>query len=57
METRNGVIEFRNHKVTEQVVVRREDHKEVTKQVTSTVLEFRQCFKGIWTPWKPVIQE
>ena len=45
MEQRDGIIEFR---VTEQVD--KKHHHKVK------ILEYRQCFKGIWQPWKEVIK-
>jgi hypothetical protein len=58
METRQGLIEFRNQTVTEQVTVKRDEHKKpVTQTITRVVLQFRQCFKGMWTAWKPVVPE
>jgi hypothetical protein len=45
METRDGLIEFR----IEEVEV---PHK--GKVRIKEVFQYRQCFKGIWTPWKEV---
>jgi len=46
METRDGLLEFRLKQVT--FVNRRG----VTK--TKDVLQYRQCFGGIWDDWKDV---
>jgi len=45
METRDGLIEFRVVRVPVQ-------HGRHTRMIE--VLEYRQCFKGIWTPWEAV---
>lgn len=45
METRDGLIEFRQAKIPVQVQGRTFYQK---------VTEYRQCFKGIWTPWQKV---
>jgi hypothetical protein len=56
MEHREGLIDFRNRIITETVTIvssrKDDDKKPVTKTISTTVLEYRQCFKGIWTPWK-----
>ena len=45
METRDGLIEFRVN-VVEVPHGRKVRIKEV--------LEYRQCFKGVWQAWQPV---
>lgn len=45
MEQRDGFIEFR---VAETPVYDR--HGNVKKTLEET--QYRQCFKGIWTPWQ-----
>ena len=50
MEQRDGLIEFRT--VVIEVLVKKEHDKQTARE--KEVLEYRQCFKGIWTPWKAV---
>ena len=52
MEARDGLIEFRTSTVTLTSPHEKRERRPVT--ITTEVLEYRQCFKGIWTPWKPV---
>jgi hypothetical protein len=45
METRDGLIEFR---LTEVEVPHR------GRVRVKMILQYRQCFKGMWTPWTEV---
>lgn len=48
MESRDGLIEFRVVEKAEKSLTKGTHHK-------LKVVEYRQCFKGIWTPWKVAI--
>lgn len=46
METRDGLVEFRVSKIQ---VLDKKQRPKIKK-----ILEYRQCFKGLWAPWKQV---
>lgn len=48
METRDGLIEFRFEEIFD-------THERRGPLKIRGSLQYRQCFKGIWTPWKDAL--